>query len=124
MLASGPILVVDDDLGTRQTITWALEEEGYVVEAAADGRQALEYVAAARPALVVLDLRMPVVDGAQVADGLRSTYGDPPPIILITADDRAEAKARRVGAFAHLSKPFELDDLVVIVRRALRDGLR
>jgi DNA-binding response OmpR family regulator len=114
------VLVVDDDLQIRQTIRWALEEEGFVVETASDGQQALERATSARPALVVLDMRLPLVDGAAVADGLRSSLKVPPPIVLITADDRPAEKARRVGAYAYLEKPFELDDLVATVRRGLR----
>jgi DNA-binding response OmpR family regulator len=119
-LANAPILVVDDDLHTRQTIQWALEEEGFVVQTAVDGRQALERASATRPALVVLDMKLPIVDGAAVADGLRLAHAVPPPIVLITGDDRPREKARRVGAFAFLPKPFELDDLLATVRQALR----
>jgi DNA-binding response OmpR family regulator len=114
------ILVVDDDWQTRRLIRWALEEEGFVVETASDGQQALERATSARPALVVLDMRLPLVDGTAVADGLRSSLKVPPPIVLITADDRPAEKARRVGAYAYLEKPFELDDLVATVRRGLR----
>jgi DNA-binding response OmpR family regulator len=117
--ATAFILVVDDDPRIRQAIRWALEEEGFVVETAADGRQAPERAVGVRPALVVLDMRLPVVDGATVADGLRAAYGEPPPIILITADDRAEEKARRVGAYAHLPKPFDLDELIATIQRGL-----
>lgn len=113
------ILVVDDDLQIRQTIRWTLEEEGFVVETAADGQEALERATSARPALVVLDMRLPLVDGAAFADGLRRAFTAPPPIVLITADDRPAEKALRVGAFAHLGKPFDLEDLVATVRRGL-----
>lgn len=114
------ILVVDDDLYVRQTIQLALEEEGFVVETAADGQRGLERAMCSRPALVVLDMRLPLVDGTAVADGLRSAFSMPPPIVLITADDRPAEKARHVGAYAYLQKPFEIDDLVATVRRGLR----
>lgn len=119
-LAHPVILVVDDDPHVRQTIQLALEEEGFVVETAADGQHGLERAISSRPALVVLDMRLPLVDGTAVADGLRSAFGVPPHIILITADDRPAEKSRRVGAFAYLEKPFELDDLIATVRRGLR----
>jgi DNA-binding response OmpR family regulator len=115
----GTILVIDDDPRTRQTIRWALEYEGFVVDTAADGKQGLERAAIDRPALVVLDMRLPVADGATVADGLREMQGRTPPIVLVTADDHPEEKARRVGAYAYLRKPFDLDDLVAAVRRGL-----
>jgi len=113
------ILVIDDDRRIRQMIQWALEEEGFVVETAADGQQGLEQATSTRPALIVLDLHLPVLDGAAVADRLHAAGGEPPPIVLITADDRPEERARRVGASAYLRKPFNLDDLVATVRRGL-----
>lgn len=115
----GHVLVVDDDPRVRQTIRWALEDEGLAVETAADGRRALERASARRPALVVLDLTLPILDGYDVANGLRSFYGSGVPILAITADGDAEQKARRAGAYGYLSKPFELDDLMAAVRRGL-----
>ena len=117
-----PILVVEDDPHLRQIIREVLEDEGLVVVTAADGRQALQRAAAQRPALVVLDMRLPVLDGAGVVAGLRATFGVPPPVLVITAHGRAAEKARQVGAFAFLSKPLELDELVASVQRALESG--
>ena len=119
-LAGAAILVVDDDHGTQETLRWALTDAGFVVETAADGRQALARAASFHPALVVLDLKLPLVDGAAVAAGLRAALPHPPPILLITGDDRPAEKARRVGAFAYLRKPFDLDDLIASVRSGLR----
>jgi DNA-binding response OmpR family regulator len=119
-LAPPVILVVDDDPRIRQTIQWALGEEGFAIETAANGRTALERAIRARPALIVLDMRMPLVDGIAFADGLRRAFSEPPPIVLITGDDRPADKARRVGAYAYLPKPFELDDLVATIRRGVR----
>ena len=116
---SRPILVVDDDPSIRLTIRWVLEEAGFEVETAADGDEALEQVQRLRPALVVLDLRLPGVDGQTVAARLRADHGEPLPILLVTAEDRAAAIARRVGAYAFVAKPFDLDDLVETVRRGL-----
>ena len=72
---AAPVLVVDDDWQTRRLIRWALEEEGFVVETAADGGQALQLARRRRPALVVLDMRLPVLDGTAVAGGLRAAHG-------------------------------------------------
>ena len=121
-VATARILVIDDDRRILKIIRSALEEEGYVVEAAVDGQQGLERAIRTRPALIVLDLHLPVIDGAAVADGLRALAGERPPIVLITADDRPEEQARRVGAYAYLRKPFELDDLVTVVQRGLNMG--
>lgn len=116
------ILVVEDDPVLRQSIQWALEDEGLQVDTAADGRQALGQLARRRPALVLLDMRLPIVGGEAVADGLHAAYGDEVPIVVITADGRAAEKARRVGAVDFLAKPFEIDDLIGVVHRALGAG--
>jgi PleD family two-component response regulator len=76
--ASAPILVVEDDPHLRQIIRDVLEDEGLVIETAADGRQALQRAATQRPALVVLDMTLPVLDGAGVVVGLRAAFGVPP----------------------------------------------
>jgi DNA-binding response OmpR family regulator len=113
-----PILVVDDDPGLRQVIQWALEEEGWLVQTAADGRQAVEQARRFRPRLVVLDMGLPQLDGEQVAAALRQLHGELLPILVVTADGNAATKARRCGAQAHLGKPFDLDELCSAVRRA------
>jgi DNA-binding response OmpR family regulator len=117
--ATGAVLVVEDDPPMRQLIRWVLEDEGIPVETAADGQQALEHARRRRPALVVLDMNLPFVDGDGVASGLRGFPGKTPPILVITGDGRPVEKARRVGAFALLEKPFEVDDLISVVRQGL-----
>ncbi len=109
------VLVVDDDATIRQAVQWALEDEGLTVETAADGRQALKRAAARRPALVVLDMGLPLIDGAGVATALRTLHATAPPIVVITADGRASEKARQIGAVEYLSKPFEMARLVQAV---------
>jgi DNA-binding response OmpR family regulator len=116
----GPILVAEDDWEMREIIRDVLESEGYVVQTAADGRQALELATRSRPALLVLDMGLPLVDGFGVADGVRQAYADPPPIIVITADGRAAEKAERARAAACLPKPFDLDQLCSTVEDVLR----
>lgn len=115
------VLIVEDDSDLRQTIQWLLEDEGFVVEAASDGREALAQAALRKPSLVLLDMGLPIIDGDGVAAGLRAIYGNTVNILTMTADGRVVEKARRVGAIAYLSKPFELDALVEAVRRALSD---
>ena len=115
------ILVVDDDADIRGAIGEALSDEGMAVGTASNGREALQRAEEARPSLVILDITLPRLDGYQVADELRQRYGVLP-ILAITADGRAAAKARRVGAFAYLRKPFELEELVALVKRGLTDS--
>lgn len=114
-----PIVVIEDDHQLRQMIQWTLEDEGLEVETAATGREAIALLASRRPALIVLDWGLPESDGSKVADSLRAAHGETVPILLITADGRAADKAERVGARAYLHKPFELIDLIDLVR----DGL-
>jgi DNA-binding response OmpR family regulator len=114
------ILIVDDDPRIRQVIRDVLTEEGFTVATAADGPQAIRRAADQPPALVVLDMGLPRMDGYEVAAALRAAHGRALPILTITADGGAADKARRVGAFAYLRKPFDLDDLVAAVRGGLR----
>jgi DNA-binding response OmpR family regulator len=116
----GTVLVVEDDETLREVIKWALEDLGVGVEVAADGQQALDWLARRRPALMVLDVGLPLVSGDGVAAGARSIHGEVP-ILLITADGRASEKARRVGAFSYLAKPFDLDQLVSTVERTVQE---
>jgi DNA-binding response OmpR family regulator len=113
------VLVVDDDPHVRQVVEWALEDAGFAVALAGDGRAALERAAARRPAVVVLDVGLPDGDGAIVAARLREACGDNLPIVVVTADGRAAEKAARAGAYAYLHKPFDGDELVALVRRGL-----
>ena len=114
-----PILVVDDELPLLRAMEWVVADEGWHVDTAATGKEALDRAAERRPALVVLGMALPVVNGEGVASELRSMYGDVP-IVVVTADGRAEAKACRVGALGYLQKPFNLDELVDFVRSGLR----
>jgi CheY-like chemotaxis protein len=113
------VLVVDDDARVREVIQWALEDEGFEVETAADGLQAVARGTARRPDLVLLDLTLPGLDGYRVAHDLRTAHGAGLPILAMTADGRAEAKAARAGAYAFVRKPFELAELIGSIRRGL-----
>ncbi len=118
---AGPsILVVDDDPKLREVAVWALEDEGFVVDAAGGRREAAERVKQRSPALVVLDMGLPPETGDSVAADLRAACGAHVPILLITADGKASQKAKRVGAFAYLHKPFDVERLVLLVRERLR----
>jgi two-component system, chemotaxis family, chemotaxis protein CheY len=117
-----PILVVDDDAAERRLLFWALTDEGYSVLEAPDGAVALARVREATPGLILLDMRMPVLDGWEFARRYRAGPGPHAPIICVTAAlDATEAAARgaEIGAAATLSKPFHLDELFVQARRYL-----
>lgn len=110
---------MDDDPQVRQLICWALEDEGLPVELAADGGEAIERATQRKPALLILDIGLPTLPGDAVAHAMREAHGEDIPILTITADGRAAEKARLVGAYAYLRKPFGIDDLV----RSVRTGL-
>jgi len=118
-LNTSPILVVDDDIDLRKMIQWVLEDEGFEVETAANGLDAVDQAMQQRPALVILDLGLPLLVGEGVAAELHAQYGTTIPLVLITADEHAEEKSRQVGASTFLRKPFEIDDLVNAVQQAL-----
>jgi DNA-binding response OmpR family regulator len=117
--AGAVILVVDDDPEIRDVVRWLLEDEGWTVETASDGRDALERATRARPALIVLDMGLPIMNGEEVAVRLHEVYVDPPPIIVVSADGRAGEKAARIGAASYLHKPFDVDALARLVRLTL-----
>lgn len=113
------VLVVDDEPEIVQFVCAALEDEGFTVTTAADGRQALEQAVQSPPDLVVLDMMLPVVGGEGVASEIRRLHGNVP-ILLMTADGRAQEKAGRVGAFDYLTKPFDVQRLLTLVLRRLQ----
>lgn len=94
-----------------------LTMSGYAARRAENGVEALSAVAMRMPALVLLDILMPVMDGWQCAHELRTRYGDSLPIVIVTAAEHARARATNLGADGVLAKPFEMRDLLEIVAR-------
>ena len=116
------ILVVDDERAVRESLHRALELEGYAVELAGDGEQALELLAQASPPdAAILDVLMPGIDGLEVCRRLRSA-GNTVPVLMLTA--RAEVDSRVAGLDAgaddYLPKPFALAELLARLRALLR----
>ena len=108
------ILVVDDDIGIRASVGALLEEEGYQVEEAVNGLDALERLERAPPTLVLLDMRMPIMDGWEFAERLRLGNFEVPIVVMSAARD-AGTWAGEIGAAAHIDKPFDPDALVALV---------
>ena len=117
------LLVVDDEKHQRESLTVILEDEGYRVAAAADGREALAKAAEIRPEVVLTDLKMPGLTGMDVVKSLSSSADNPlpPKVILVTAHGSVERarEAHNLGAFDYMSKPVVADELLFRVERAL-----
>jgi CheY-like chemotaxis protein len=111
------VLVVEDDADLLGLMEMILAEAGHTVRTAADGRQALARVAEEMPAVILLDMRMPVMSGWEFAREFRARYGHAAPIVVVTAAENAKARAAEIGAEAWLAKPFDLDDVLLVVAR-------
>jgi CheY-like chemotaxis protein len=112
------VLVVDDDPILRNLVSEILTQEDYDVEVVSDGAQALEAVDRNPPAVMLLDMRMPVLDGWTVAQRLRE-HGYRVPTVVMTGVEDARECCAEVQADAYLGKPFVLDDLLSAVAQAL-----
>ena len=111
-----PILVVDDDQTILKTVRDILQLEGYPVATASNGAEALNVVKSKRPSLVLLDMRMPILDGWGFAKRVRESGVDVP-ILVMTAAQDARLWADEIGAEGYLAKPFDLMELLESVER-------
>ncbi len=115
------VLVVDDEANITELVSLGLRYEGFEVMSASDGRGALRAVREFKPALVILDVRMPDIDGFEVCRRMRAD-GIWVPVIFLTARDATEDKIAglTIGGDDYLTKPFSLDELVARVRAIVR----
>jgi two-component system, OmpR family, response regulator MprA len=123
-MAGVKILVVDDERAVRESLRRALELEGYEIDLAADGSEALVRLMEngdSQPDAVILDLLMPGVDGLEVCRRLRRS-GNRVPVLMLTARDEVEKRVAGLdaGADDYVTKPFALEELVARVRALLR----
>ena len=115
------ILIVDDDKDLRFNLSCILKEEGHEVIAAADGKQALKALALSAPDLVLLDVRLPGMDGVELLEEMKKIEKNLP-IIMLTAysDVKSAVKAMKLGAFDYITKPFDNEELILSIKRALQ----
>jgi two-component system OmpR family response regulator len=115
------VLVVDDEPSIVDAISMTLRHQGYSVEAAETGKDALAMVTKWRPDVIVLDVMLPDVDGFEVARRL-SADNEPVPILFLSALDTTEDKVRglTIGGYDYVTKPFSLEELIARLRNILR----
>jgi len=120
------ILVVDDEASARSGLGKLLEQEGYSVVQAADGREALDAVAEEAPELIITDLKMPNMDGMELLAKLRERGVETPAVVATAFGEVSSAvAAMRAGAEDYLTKPIDFDALLLVVERTLaRSELR
>ena len=118
-MAPFTILLVEDDFDVREALVETLREEGYRVDCAGDGAQALEYLRdGGRPGLILLDLMMPRMSGSEFR---MVQKGNPVwshlPVVLLSADGRMDEKARALEVDGAVKKPIDLDELLGVIER-------
>src|SRR5579872_7166424 len=114
------ILVVDDERLVRWSLRQKCEEWGYHVVEAVSGEPGLRMAAQESPDLVLLDVRMPDINGIQVLEQIKKAQ-DPPPVIMITADPQLDdvKTALKLGAYDFIGKPLDFEELHVTIQNAL-----
>src|SRR5712691_11326295 len=118
-MARPVVLIVDDDSGVRESFRLTLEDHYDVIDVP-DGARALDVVRASQVDLVLLDIRLPEMDGIEVLERIKA-IDEALEVVLVTAvrTVRTAVAAMKLGAFDYLTKPFEEDELLSLVRRSL-----
>jgi DNA-binding response OmpR family regulator len=114
------ILVVDDDAGIRRLVGYVLGDEGYVVDEAPDGKTAMAVISRHHPDIIILDMKMPGMDGWEFARVYREQYGRQAPIIVLTAAQDAAERASDVSAEGYLPKPFDIETLLARISAMMK----
>jgi two-component system KDP operon response regulator KdpE len=121
MTDQGPrVLVVDDDAGIRRFLRASLTANGYAVQDASSGDEALQVVPAFRPDIIILDLGLPGIEGTQVTACLRRWTQTPIIILSVQGEEAAKIAALDAGADDYLTKPFGTGELLARLRAGLR----
>ena len=114
------ILVIDDQFGIRMLLQEVLEREGYTVHAAANGGEALALVREKEPDLVLLDMKIPGMDGLEILTAMRKIAPEQK-VVMMTAYGELDLvrEAAVLGALGHFTKPFDIDELRKYIVRVL-----
>ncbi len=120
MSGEPPILVLDDDPDVLALVRRILEHDGCRVETAADPREALAMIERERPSLLIVDLMLPRMDGEDFLRMVGSRFDPRPPVVVLSASAVRQEVVERTGAEASLAKPFQIEDLLDVVRRLTR----
>jgi CheY-like chemotaxis protein len=113
------LLVVEDDESIREMIEMVLDGEGYEVITATNGAVALALLSQERPGLILLDMKMPDMDGWEFARHYADLPEPKPPIVVVTAAQDASRRAAEIGAQGYLAKPFSIDNLLQTIDKFL-----
>jgi two-component system, chemotaxis family, chemotaxis protein CheY len=116
------VLVVEDEPDLRDIAKIVLEEDGFDVLTASDGKVGLERLLAWKPDVVLLDMGLPVMTGEEFVAAMREALASPPLLIVMSAAGTVVERAARLGAIGCVAKPFDLDELSSAVRQALNGG--
>ncbi len=120
--ARKPVLIVEDDPDLLAMMEIVLDSADYPVRRAFNGQEALQVTREQMPGLILLDMKMPVMDGKEFARRFHAQFGDGSPIVILTASADGRQRADEVGARDWVAKPFDLDVLVDSVRKNIRNG--
>ena len=120
-MAAEKILIVDDNEDILSLLSSILKLEGYKTDTAENGRSALEKIRPGSPGLVLLDVKLPDMDGMDVLEKARKANADLP-VIMITGfgDVKGAVRAMKLGAYDYITKPFDNDELMIVIKEALR----
>ena len=118
------ILLIDDEYALVESLTDLLEEEGYRVVSAANGKDGLARAVKENPDLIITDFMMPIADGLELVQGIRAlpTFRTVPVVMMSASDMAGMLTNRRLKLSAFLSKPFQADELMSIVHKLIGKG--
>ena len=121
--ANARVLMIEDDTDIAFLLRYMLERDGYTVEHAADGRQAIERLSGPPPAAVLMDIMLPYHDGLELTQRLRATAGwERVPLLMLTAKARETdiVRALELGVDDYVTKPFQPEEVLARLRRLMR----